>query len=293
MDGDTAETVTLQEAADSLGVHYMTAYRYVRLGLLPAAKVGTAWRVGRRDLEAFRERGGLEALGEPRGRRRAPWAERLEARLVAGDGGGAWGIVEAALAAGADVGEVYLDILAPALACIGLRWERGEIDVGTEHRATGIVVRLLGRLGPRFTRRGRTRGAVVLGATAGERHSLPVALLADLVRAGGFEVSDLGADVPAASFLRLAEETPRLVAVGVSVTTRACLASAARTVTVLRRELDGGVALLVGGNAVEGEAHARLLGADAYAADGRLVVERLGELTGRGPDPLPSRTRVR
>ena len=33
-------TFTLQEAADELGVHYMTAYRYVRLGLLDAAKVG-------------------------------------------------------------------------------------------------------------------------------------------------------------------------------------------------------------------------------------------------------------
>ena len=38
-------TITLQEAAATLGVHYMTAYRYVRLGLLEAEKVGTTWQV--------------------------------------------------------------------------------------------------------------------------------------------------------------------------------------------------------------------------------------------------------
>ena len=35
---DAAAELTLQEAADALGVHYMTAYRYVRLGLLAAGR---------------------------------------------------------------------------------------------------------------------------------------------------------------------------------------------------------------------------------------------------------------
>ncbi|MCU1344909.1 MAG: hypothetical protein JWL70_1175, partial [Acidimicrobiia bacterium] len=34
----TVSELTLHEAADALGVHYMTVYRYVRLGLLPARK---------------------------------------------------------------------------------------------------------------------------------------------------------------------------------------------------------------------------------------------------------------
>ena len=40
MSDTTGDDLTLHEAADVLGVHYMTAYRYVRLGLLPAAKAG-------------------------------------------------------------------------------------------------------------------------------------------------------------------------------------------------------------------------------------------------------------
>ena len=40
----TDGVLTLQEAADELGVHYMTAYRYVRLGQLQAHKVAEIQR---------------------------------------------------------------------------------------------------------------------------------------------------------------------------------------------------------------------------------------------------------
>ena len=196
--------LTLQEVAERLDVHYMTVYRYVRLGVLTAEKSGGTWRVAPEVVEAFiqaRDAGpGASAAAAGRGGRRAPWAERLENRLVAGDARGVWGVIEAAQAAGADLDELYLDIVAPAMVSIGRRWESGELDVAVEHRASVIAGRLVGRLGHRFLRRGRNRGVVVLGAPAGERHGLPLALLADLLRGAGWDVSDLGADVPATSF---------------------------------------------------------------------------------------------
>ncbi len=103
-------SMTLQEAADALGVHYMTAYRYVRLGLLDAQKVGGTWQVGQDALEAFRsersERSPDDGTSIPRRGSQAPWSERFEARLVAGDARGAWGVVEAAMEAGRSGGLV-------------------------------------------------------------------------------------------------------------------------------------------------------------------------------------------
>ena len=272
-----ADDLTLQDAADILGVHYMTAYRYVRLGLLPASKVGGSWRVTRADLDDFRSGASEVSALEPRSGRRAPYAQRLEQRLLAGDARGSWGVVEAALAAGAELDEVYLDILAPAMSSIGARWERGEIDVSLEHVATGIATRIVGRLGPRFSRRGRSRGTVVLGAPEGERHALPIALVADLLRLNGWEVSDLGADTPAASFAHAAASTDDLVAVGVSVTTEDCLPAAAAAIAAVRAAVPG-VALLIGGFAVAGEDHARGLGADHFAADARTMVRILDDV---------------
>jgi excisionase family DNA binding protein len=254
--------VTLQEAAEFLGVHYMTAYRYVRLGTLQAHKSGNVWRVRREDLDMFRAAVPAAGVARPP----APWAERLESRLLAGDGGGAWGVVEAALASGGDPRSIYLDVITPAMVSIGERWENGELDIAIEHRASGVANRLVGRLGPRFTRRGRTLGTVLVGAPAGEHHALPVSMVADLIRLEGYEVSDLGADTPPASFAMAAAGLDRLVAVGISVTSPMNLGSARDTIVVLREHLNN-VPVMVGGNAIQSDDMRLDLGADLWVRD--------------------------
>lgn len=279
--GDDA-VVSLQGAADLLGVHYMTAYRYVRHGLLPATKEGAAWRVREADVEALRAGGGGGRAGTRalRGRARgqpAPWSDRLGHRLCAGDEAGSWGVVEAALAAGREPAEVYLEVLAPAMAAIGDAWERGDIDVAVEHRACAIATRLVGRLGPRFSRPGRSRGAVVVGSPPGEQHALPIALVADLVRGEGFDVVDVGADLPAASFAGMAAITGRLVAVMVSATTSDRDDAVAEAVAAVRAAVPD-AAVFVGGAGVANGVAAARLGADGWARDGRGALALLEEL---------------
>ncbi len=268
--------LTLQQAADALGVHYMTAYRYVRLGLLDAYKAGGGWRVTQVALDEFEasRSGAAPAKARP-----APWADRLEARLVAGDAPGSWGVIEAAMSAGMAVGAVYTDVLSPALRSIGTRWSTGELDVAIEHRASGIASRLIGRLGSRCMRRGRPRGTILLGAPAGERHALVLAILGDLLRLEGWEVSDLGADTPTASFVMAAGSIGDLSAIGVSVTSADNLDSAAEACAALR-EAGLSLPIVLGGMAVEDTAHARSLGADAFAHDATEMVRVLDDLAG-------------
>ena len=265
--------LTLQEAADELGVHYMTAYRYVRLGAMEASKSGGVWQVQRSAVDRFREDAkaaaatvGPSGKGGPRNRR-APWSSRLESRLVAGDAPGSWSVIEAAMAAGAELDEIYLDVLTPAMVSIGERWAAGELDISIEHRATAIAMRLVGRIGPRFNRRGRSRGVVALGAPAGEYHALPVAMLGDLLRLRGWDVSDFGVDVPSESLAHVINQTPDLVAVGLSVMSSDNLTSLADACAAAH-VADPSVLVVVGGHAVTGLDHARSLGADAYAATG-------------------------
>lgn len=192
--------------------------------------------------------------------------------MVAGDEAGAWGIVEAALASGADAAGVYLDILVPALETVGDGWASGTISVADEHRATTVAQRLIGRLGPRFARRGRKRGVVVLGAPPGDSHSLPTAIVGDLLRGAGFEVLDMGANAPAESFAETARAANRVVVVSIAVTTSGGDTAVRSVVRALRR---AGVTapVLVGGAAVADDAHARRLGADGWSGpDGRSAV---------------------
>ena len=189
-------TIGLQEAADRLGVHYMTAYRYVRTGRLDAERSGGEWRVDPAALDALQQGrpGGSARTARPsRAASRAATVRRLEDRLCANDEAGAWRLVEDALVAGAEPIDVLVDVISPAMARVGDRWEAGELTVADEHQATAIAHRVVGRLGPRFARRGRRRGTVAIGSPEGDHHALPVAIAADVVRGRGFDVAELGA----------------------------------------------------------------------------------------------------
>ncbi|MCU0269661.1 MAG: B12-binding domain-containing protein, partial [Acidimicrobiales bacterium] len=199
--------ISLTQAAEDLGVHYMTAYRYVRTGRLPAQKSGHEWLVDEADVLAMRE---PEPTPGPRRGRRADYPRRLEDRLLAADETGAWTVVEQALGSGMEPADLYLEVLAPAMASVGERWANGEIPVSSEHRASATALRLIGRLGPRFARRGRKRGTVIVGAPPGDAHALPSAIARDLLRGRSYAVIDLGSDVPAEDWALLADTTEGL-----------------------------------------------------------------------------------
>ena len=193
-----ASSYSLSDAAALAGLHYMTLYRQVRSGALPATVVGGAYRIEGRDLEAWRAARGRRGGGARPGRRR-DWraqAARLAAALGAGDAEAAWLVAGRLVEGGADAVEVLERVLTPALVAIGEGWERGELSVADEHRATRIASELLGRLGPRLRRPGRRRGTAVTAAVCGNRHGFAASLVAAALRADAWLVHDLGADVP-------------------------------------------------------------------------------------------------
>jgi excisionase family DNA binding protein len=266
--------LTLHEAAEVLGLHYMTVYRYVRTGQLAATRDGGQWRVSRDDVEALRSRPRAVTGRRPAGsatseRGRTPNAgrvERLADRLVAGDAVGSWTIVERALAAGAEPGEVHLDLLGPALALIGDRWASGRWSIAQEHRATAEALRVVGRMGPLFRRPGPKAGTVVIGAAPGDPHSLPVALAADLLREARLDVIDLGANTPGAAFVEAARSAHTLVAVCLCVTTEVegeAAEALAHDVHLVTQALD--VPLLIGGRGVPSQEAALGLGGSAWS----------------------------
>ena len=257
--------LTLPQVADKLGVHYMTVYRYVRTGRLPAKRVRGAWQVDPADLaHVERSRQGTRATGK------APSRARLEARLVASDEAGAWDVLEEALASGMEPDQVLLELVGPALRSIGTLWEQGRLSVADEHRASSVAGRLIGRLGARFARRGHRRGTVILAAAPGDLHGFPVSIAANLLRWRGFDVVELGADTPSDALAETAVGEPDLVAVGIACTAGGSPQAARRAIAALRKSVPN-VPVLIGGAAVADAAHARRLGADVFT--GRLADE--------------------
>jgi methanogenic corrinoid protein MtbC1 len=173
-------------------------------------------------------------------------------------------------------------MLAPALASIGDKWASGELSVEQEHLASAVASRLIGRLGPRFARRGRPRGTIVTAMPPGERHGFGVSMLADVLRGAGYSVLDLGPDTPIESLLAATRRVERLSAVCLSVAFDDALPAAAEMIAAARSEIGPDVPIVIGGRAVR-EDTADGLGADIWSDDPTGVV-RLVESFPAEPD---------
>lgn len=269
--------LNLKQVAAELGVHYMTAYRYVRTGRLGARREGTGWIVSRAELDAFVAKP-LHLLPNDRAPTTdADWRERLRLTLVIGDEMAAWRIIEQALAAGHSPTECYLDLIVGAINDIGDRSTLPQGPVASEYLASATAGRLVARLGARFRRPGRTRGTVVFGAPLGEHHVLPISVVADLVRLNGFTCLELGADVPPAAFAGAAHDAYRLIAVGIGVTMSTGLEIVEETVAAVH-EVDPQIPVVLGGQGTQGPEVAGTVGATAWAADGAQAIELFADL---------------
>lgn len=192
------ELLTLQDAADRLKVHYMTAYRWVRRGDLPAFKAGGRLRVRADDVHRFVEQREVDVV-TPASSGRTDWATHLERFLpvlTEGRGVDAANLVRKVIADGAPAGQVYLELLTPSLYAIGAAWARGEISVAEEHRAAEITIGIMARMSDGFRRRGPARGTAITLTPPDEHHGIAATMVADFLRAGGYDVHHLGINVP-------------------------------------------------------------------------------------------------
>jgi excisionase family DNA binding protein len=193
----------LRTAADRLGVHYQTAYRWVRDGSLTAVKRGTTYDVEERELDRFRA-ARAEPAPPPAKATVRSWdhqVDRLFALLAAGDELGSRGLVDR-LREGAIEPLVLCDsLVAPALRRVGEAWAQGELNVAEEHRAAAICERLLARLA--VHPRGRPRGVAVTATPVGEEHGLAATMAAVALRADRWQVHHLGSQVPTPDLIDL------------------------------------------------------------------------------------------
>jgi 5-methyltetrahydrofolate--homocysteine methyltransferase len=126
-----------------------------------------------------------------------------------------------------------------------------------------------------------TAGTVVIGSVKGDLHDIGKNLVGIMLKGAGFEVVDLGNDVPYERFVTEAERAGAQV-IGMSALLTTTMAGMGRVVELVgSRGLAGRVKTIVGGAPVS-DRFAREIGADAYAFDAASAVERIRGLAGTG-----------
>lgn len=148
-------------------------------------------------------------------------ADAFGEALAAGSSAQAEQVMDEALLAGVAPAAIHALVIEPAMVHIGELWESNAISVADEHLATaishGVLVRLFDALS---VTRPRSRELVLLAAVAGQRHTLGLRMIADVLGGAGFDVLFLGADVPRAGLRAfVAEHQPAVIGLGFGIAT--------------------------------------------------------------------------
>ena len=181
---------------------------------------------------------------------------------------------EQALADGYAPQAVISDGIVPAMTIVGERFESAEFFL-PEMMAAALAARgILELLRPRLVAsHAEPVGRVVIGTVKGDLHDIGKNLVAMMFEGAGFEVIDLGPDVPADKFIAaINEHKPGLVGLSALLTTTApmmrTIINALQAAGVRDR-----VKVLVGGAAIS-EEFADEIGADGYAPDAGAAVRK-------------------
>ena len=183
--------------------------------------------------------------------------------------------VQEALDAGFGAEEVLNKMIA-AMDVVGEKFKTGEIFVPEMLIAAKAMKKAVAVLKPHLASGAAgALGKVVIGPVAGDLHDIGKNLVAMMIESAGFEVIDLGVDVPVEKFVDGAEEE------GVAIV--ACSALQTTTMPALEATVAAlkaagkGYKIMVGGAPLNHE-FADKVGADAYTPDAASAAKKAKEL---------------
>ena len=189
-----------------------------------------------------------------------------------------------ALSAGLEPLAIIERGLRPGMDVVGERFSCGEAFIPHLVLAGRAMQSGMKVLEPDLKKRGEGTapvGTAVIGTVKGDIHEIGKSLVGIMLTANGFEVHDLGVDVPVETFVAKVKETGAQI-LGLSALLTTTMVVQRRVIETLRTaEVRGQVKVLVGGAPV-GRAWAEEIGADGYADDARGAVAEARRLLGLG-----------
>lgn len=208
--------------------------------------------------------------------------DKYWAAVSTGDASGAAEVALQLRDAGTALSVVLDKLVSAGQNEVGRLWAAGEWDVAHEHRATSVSEEVVAALSASITAPSNGRSVIVTCAD-GEWHSLPSRILAATLRSAGWQVTYLGASVPARHLTQLVHDVgPDVVAISCALPTR--LRHARHMIEVAR---GASVPVIVGGRGFgPGGRWGLDLGASAWAADAGSALDALAGLP-TFVDPAP------
>jgi len=204
-----------------------------------------------------------------------PTMEKLRAALLSLDEPEVLALTQAGLDEGIEPRSIIDEGLTPTMSEVGQRFENSDFFLPELLVAADIFTKALELLAPHLKRDvDGNKGIVVLGTVAGDIHEIGKNVVRLMLEVAGYEVYDLGIDVPTQAFIDAQRETGAMV-IGASALLTSTMPRLRELVEAVRGA--GLEADVVIGGAPLREWHVEQYGADGTASDAigavRLVTE--------------------
>jgi len=207
--------------------------------------------------------------------------ERFYTALSQGKMDEAKRLTQEALDSGKPPESILKEGLIAAMDRIGVKFKNGEIyipEVLIAARAMHAGMAILKPILSKST--GTMAGKVIIGTVKGDLHDIGKNLVVMMLEGGGFEVVDLGVDVPVEKFIE-AIRTHQPQVVGMSALLTTTMREMKNTIQAIEGAgLKKQVKMIVGGAPLT-EKFAKEIGADGYAPDAASAVDLMKSLTAR------------
>jgi len=208
--------------------------------------------------------------------------EQLRETVIKGLPDQARELAAQALASGVAPLAAIEEALNPAMQVVGDKYESGEYFIPDLVMAAEAMKGAMQVFEPVLIERQeqrQVRGTVVIGTVEGDIHEIGKSLVATMLSASGFQVYDLGVDVPASEFVKRVQETNANV-VGLSALLTTTMRNQEAIIEALKEAgLREQVVVVIGGAPTSPE-WAETIGADGYAENANEAVGVVRELLG-------------
>lgn len=210
-----------------------------------------------------------------------PSFDEIAQTLIDGDMPRATSLTRAAVKGGTPAIEVLNKGLLPGMKVVGERFRSGEFFLPEVLLAGEAMKAAMAELRPALQREGaRSRGKVAIGTVKDDIHDIGKNLVIMMLQGNGWEVSDLGIDVPTEEFVSVVRER-ELDILGLSALLTTTMPRLKEILDALEAAgLRNKVKIMVGGVPVT-QAYADEIGADGYAANAVEAVDKADRLVKR------------